>query len=366
MATNPMQKKARIAFISGVLVTLLVAAIAIALLYMKIRNQQEQLNEYGKSTQSIYVLSQDVKSGQILDSSMFIMKKAMKETIPSDATTDVMTMLQNATLVDTAGRTINSPTAEKNYYYYRFSGRETDYIIYKENDVEADMLQPGDRGYFYAGDNKTQRTDIEVAKTGAVIAKIAMKANTIITRNSIAVSDEITTDDLRKEEYNVIQLPVDLNPDEYVDVRLMLPNGQNYIVVSKKKVTIPSVNGEYLADTIQMNLTEEEILTLSCAIYENYKIQGSKLYATRYTEAGIQNAATKTYKPNNYVINLIKNNQNIVSDAKNALSERNNSDIDRALNQYGDEENLPEKVLEGTTNSKEARKNYLQTLPAVQ
>ena len=86
-----------------------------------------------------------------------------------------------------------------------------------------------------------------------------MGANTVLTSNLINRADQITTNDLRKEEYNVISLPVDLAPGEYIDVRLLLPNGQNYIVTSKKKVTIPVVNGQYLSDTIQMNLTEEEI-----------------------------------------------------------------------------------------------------------
>ena len=48
-------------------------------------------------------------------------------------------------------------------------------------------------------------------------------------------------------------------------------------VISKKRVEIPDVNGEYLTDTIQMDLAEEEILTLSSAIVEAYKIEKRKI-----------------------------------------------------------------------------------------
>lgn len=37
---------------------------------------------------------------------------------------------------------------------------------------------------------------------------------------------------------------------------------------------------------------------MSSAIVESYMVKGSKLYATRYVEAGTQEAATPTYLPN--------------------------------------------------------------------
>ena len=51
---------------------------------------------------------------------------------------------------------------------------------------------------------------------------------------------------------------------------------------------------------------------MSSAIVENFKTKGSKLYATRYTEAGMQDAATMTYYPNSDVQNAIQNDPNVV------------------------------------------------------
>ena len=196
-----------------------------------------------------------------------------------------------------------------------------------------------------------------------------MSANTVITSSLISRTEDITSDDLRKEEYNVISLPVDLAPGEYIDVRLMLPNGQNYIVVSKKKVSIPIVNGLYLSDTIQMNLTEEEIMVLSSAIVESFKTTGAKLYATRYTEAGMQEAATMTYYPNSDVQNAIQNDPNIVYKAIQGIlknREQIRKSIDSEVSKNEAEDGISTKSETSITSTQEQRKNYLQTLPITQ
>ena len=365
MATNPMQRKSRISFLLGMVTMLVIAAIIIIFLYMQIRNQKAKLDEYVQSSSNVYVLKQDVKSGQVLTPSMFEQRVVSKMAVPNDASTDIYSMLENAKIIDTEGREINAPSGEKNYYYYRFSGQDRDVVIYTGDNVPATSLKAGDRAYYYAGSNNTQKTEIQIAQVTGVVAKINMKANTVITKSAIEASDERVTKDLRKTEYNVISLPVDLQPDEYVDIRLTLPTGENYIVVSKKQVTIPMSNGVYLADTIQMNLTEDEILLMSAAIVERFQIDGSSLQATRYIEAGNQEEATVTYYPGNEVMNLIAKDPNIVKRSISGIqSERQTirDGINSALNKYGTEDNLKTKTEESEASTLEARKNYLNTL----
>ena len=306
MATNPMQRKARISFLLGMLVMLIIAAIIVALLFMQIQNKDKELEQYKETARIVYVLNQDVMSGQVLTPSLFSAKSIVSSAIPTDAITDLMD-LENAKIMDKNGNSINAPSGGKNYYYYRFAGKDKDFIIYKGDNEIATSLSAGDKVYYYSGDNNTGKTDVEIAQVDAIVAKIGLKANSIITKAMLVPSEEVTTKDLRKMEYNIISLPVDLGPEEYVDIRLVLPNGQNYIVLSKKQVGIPTVNGAYLPDTIQMNLTEEEILVMSCAIVENYEIQGAKLEAVRYIEAGLQEAATMTYYPTPEVQKAIQN-----------------------------------------------------------
>jgi len=241
--------------------------------------------------------------------------------------------------------------------------------LYLNGDKNSEVFKDEATGNYYTLKNNNK--DFIETTTAPVIAKIDAKANTIISQSLIARSNEIATDDVRQQEYNTVILPVDLVTGDYVDVRLQLPNGQDFIVASKKRVKIPDVAGEYLTDTVQMNLSEDEILSLSCAIVEAYKIEGAKLYATKYTEAGLQQASSPTYVVNNEVANLMESDPNIVDKAKNALSARYNSNnlkamreqyINNSLTQHGKEENYKTKVEESITSTQESRQKYLQSL----
>ncbi len=377
MATNPMQKKTRISFILGMLVMLVIAILVVALLYMKIQNQKKEIEKYQTTTRNVYTLTRDVKSGQVLTADMFMITPASTTVIPAGATGDIITTLSSYSLSTSDGRAIyyNPGTAGNSedptcYYVGTATDKHRIYVAGNNNeDVLATTLSAGGKAHFYAQENTKQgKTEIEVSEN-AVVAKVDMSAKTIITGSLISRSEEITTNDLRKEEYNVIALPVDLAPGEYVDIRLRMPDGQDYIVVSKKRVSIPVVNGQYLADTIQMNLTEEEIVILSSAIVENFKVAGSQLRATRYAEAGMQSAATMTYYPSNEVQALISSDPNIVRKAINGIRENRQAirdAINSAVSKYGEEDNVKSKTEESITSTEEARKNYLQSLPVVQ
>ena len=198
-----------------------------------------------------------------------------------------------------------------------------------------------------------------------------MNKNSIITIDMVSKSDEKTTNDLRKVEYNVLVLPSQLETGEYIDVRLSLPTGQDYIVVSKKQVEIPQINGVDSEDTIWLKLTENEIITMNSAIVDTFRTIGATLRVVTYTEAGIQDAATPTYVPTGEVMQLINSNPNIVQQAKQELVQRYMTDQERVrgninsnISSSGEDgkENLKTKIEESVTNSKENRKKYLESL----
>ena len=72
--------------------------------------------------------------------------------------------------------------------------------------------------------------------TESTVAKIDLGQGTILTQSMIVEADESVKDSLRIQEFNMLSLPADLETNDYVDIRLILPNGQDYIVVSKKRV----------------------------------------------------------------------------------------------------------------------------------
>jgi len=197
-------------------------------------------------------------------------------------------------------------------------------------------------------------------------------AGTIITNEMIAEKGELTAD-IRKQEYNMFVIPSQLTTGQYVDVRLRLPNGKDYIVVSHKRIEIPDYEGTQSATTVALNLGELEILTLSCAIVESYKISGSLLYVNQYIEPGLQTAATPTYIPDDDTINLIHRDPNCVEEARQALFKRNNdaanktavrNPINNGLNENSENatENAANALKEELQRAQEERQKYLEDL----
>lgn len=209
------------------------------------------------------------------------------------------------------------------------------------------------------------------ALTENSIAKIDLSKGMILTASMVAESDNPTTSDLRLQEYNMLRLESQIAQDDYIDVRLRLPNGLDYIVVSKKRVEIPQINGVDSENTIWIKLTEDETLAMSNAIVEAYKLEGAVLYTAKYVEPGTQEKATPTYIPSAEVVNLVTQNPNVVQEAKTAMYNRyqqftsNRNNINSQLGAV-DEDEAKSKVTSGTTTevttAQDQRKSYLDAL----
>ncbi len=314
MARNPMQKNARISFLIGVLVTLLITGIIIALLILQLTKITKEQNEEKAKLRNAYVLSQDINSGDEVSEDKLTTMIVSKDTIPSNALTSTELSEMAATF-----------------------------------------------------DN-----DGNLVKKINIIAKIDLKKGTILTSDMIAQDGEIAAD-IRRVEYNMIVIPSQLQTDKYVDIRLTLPNGQDLIVLSHKKIEIANIDGVDSLNTIWMNLNETEILTISCAIVESYKIEGSKLYATEYIDPGLQAAAIPTYLPDDATINLINKDPNCVAEAKQAIFQRNNdasqkgavrNPVNSGLNENADQatDNVVSKVEQEIQKTQEERQKYLEAL----
>ena len=223
-------------------------------------------------------------------------------------------------------------------------------------------------------------TDKNAAPTDAIkgtaltensIAKIDLSKGMILTASMVAESDSPITSDLRLQEYNMLRLESQIAQDDYIDVRLRLPNGLDYIVVSKKRVEIPQINGVDSENTIWIKLTEDETLAMSNAIVEAYKLEGAVLYTAKYVEPGTQEKATPTYIQSAEVVNLVTQNPNVVQEAKTAMYNRyqqftsNRNNINSQLGAV-DEDEAKSKVTTGTTTevttAQDQRKSYLDAL----
>lgn len=363
MATNPMKRKSNNAFLLGVLVTLLISACIIAFLLLQMKKMSEEISSEEDPLVNVIALTKNVQSGQEITDDMLKTLTIKKSMLPGDAESNY-DRFSNYKLTTADGKEIETLLDENNQavmYIINGTNKNDKTRLYKE-------VNSND---YYTLTNQNEKQYVKL-NTSALIAKINMAENTVLTLDMVAKSDETITDDVRRQEYNCIVLPLDLQTNNYIDVRLMLPNGQDFIVVAKKQVTVPlNTDGTTNEDTIWMNLSEDETLTMSSAIVEAFKITGAKLYATVYTDAGMQEPATPTYPVNAEATALIQNNPNILQEAKDKLYQRytqefqnmRNNEINQAIQAQEDADtNYQEQMQESITKSKEDRQKYLQTV----
>lgn len=355
MATNPMQRKARNSFLLGMLVMLIIAGLIIAFLVMQLMDKINKERTDAANMVNAYVLNQDVKSGQVITTDMLTLTPVNRTLVPSNATSD-LSVIQNYALQDKEG---NQITTQYN------NGNAIMYITIDNNRYQVG--QEENTGNFYIERNG-QREYLELDSV-PIVAKVDMNANTLITTDLISRGDSVVQDDVRKQEYNVVILPIDLTTGDYIDIRLMLPNGQDFIVVSKKEVEIPVVGDTDSLDTIWVNLSEDEILHMSSAIIDAAKINGAKLYATKYTEPGMQNAATPTYVVSAEASALLQSDPNVLESAMESIRNRynvalRNDYINNVISSQADQAdtNLQTNMEESITKSLEARQDYLDSL----
>lgn len=360
MASNPMQRKARNSFLLGMLVMLLISGVIIAFLFLQLTQQNKKVQEERGTMKKVYVLAQDVSSGQVITENMLKQIDLYSNSIPSNAIGDI-SIIENCALKDKEGNNI--------YTEYDKDGKNPKLYVTRNGKKTEIKQYEGTDNYYIT--NNGQEEEIKLDSV-PLIAKVSMKKNTIITTELLNKSDSVVQDDVRKQEYNMLVLPMDLTTGDYIDVRVMFPSGQDYIVVSKKEVEVPTVNGVDSEDTIWINLSEDEILHMSCAIIDAYQVKGSKIYVTKYTEAGMQEAAIPTFPINGTTSQLLQNDPNILEKAMNEIKSRysqiNSStlreNINNEINKQGEQaqSNIQTNMEESITNSKDTRKKYLDSL----
>ena len=316
MPVNPMQRRLRNSFLIGFLIALIIMALVVLALVYRMKGIEEEKNKIQALQKSMYVAAEDLVSGQSVTMDDFKKDKVQSSLDPS--------------------------------------------LVITQDDFEF-TNEAGELIEKFNADGSVKQKDM--------IMKINVPAGTIITKDMLADSTADMTSDQRIQEFNMILLPSQLKTGDYIDVRLSLPKGQDYIVLAKKKVLQSTETG------IWLKLSEEEILTINNAIVESYIIAGSKLYAIEYSEPGIQEAAEPTYPVNADVFNLMTYNPNIVETAKAALQNRyyaNNSAIatqrasviDPAVIENGGSSgtNVESKNQEEFSKIQSAREDYVSTL----
>ncbi|WP_051405134.1 SAF domain-containing protein [Bacillus cihuensis] len=174
--------------------------------------------------------------------------------------------------------------------------------------------------------NRAASKDLIASKillASGLYAKVDLKANSVLT-NATTYREEMLEKDVREIEYNFVVLPTKLKKEAFVDLRIQFPNGDDYILLSKKQVK------DLTDSTVWMNLNEGEILMMSSAIVDAY-MEEAKIYAVEYVDGYVQENSNVTYPVKANVRELITESPNIVSIAELNLEKQNRKRLEDQL-----------------------------------
>ena len=263
----------------------------------------------------------------------------------------------------------------------KFNEAYTSMVAVLKKDVIQGETITEDMLTFTRVHNSTVPTNTITEQVGSAVGKVAkysIAANVPLTENML--TDDVISSDVRSQEINSILMPSDLNQGECVDIRIMFPNGTDYIVLAQKIVN------KIENSTMWLELSEDERLIINSAIIDSYLNQGTKLYATKYVDQDAQikisddeatlaegyvkdeitkkaddikkasaddlttimfdliksyknyattvSRTTENYQPNSQVMSLMKSNSNILQEAKNKLSEEARKNMENSLSGY--------------------------------
>ena len=178
-------------------------------------------------------------------------------------------------------------------------------------------------------------TEQFVTDTSEIIGryfKIAVNPGTPILYNM--TMEEELDDTLRDRDVMLDRLTVGLAVGDYVDIRITMPYGDDYIVVPHKRVY--GIND----NSLKLYMTEYEWNVYQGALIDYFLNQeyGCTIYADRYVEPGIQQEAIAYYAVPTNIAALLQKNPNIVDKEGAASLNEWRESIEELLVIFRDEE----------------------------
>ena len=136
--------------------------------------------------------------------------------------------------------------------------------------------------------------------------KIAVNPGTPIMHDM--AMDEDLDDSTRIRDVCLDRMTVGLSVGDYIDIRITMPYGDDYVVLSHKRVY--AIN----ASSIQLYMSEYEWNVYQGALIDYFlnSAYGCTLYGDKYVEPGIQQEAIPFYAVPTNIAALLQKNPNIV------------------------------------------------------
>jgi hypothetical protein len=134
---------------------------------------------------------------------------------------------------------------------------------------------------------------------------------TSLTPGSLLLADLVMEDKLDPSMrlYDIVtdENPLGLKPGTYVDVRISMPFGEDFIAMSHKRVY--AINNGIL----KLAVNEQDIHTYNSMLVDKILYPGTRIYAVEYLEPGSQQPASKYYPVSKNVLAIAEKDPNLLS-----------------------------------------------------
>lgn len=112
------------------------------------------------------------------------------------------------------------------------------------------------------------------------------------------------------------QYTIERREGEYYDIRYQDQNGNDYIVLSKKRLY------KDYGTVLNFKLNEKELQLYNSALIDRYLDPSGLLYMTKYVEPALQEQAIEYYSPRENIITIMEQNPNKIQMAKDEMIAR--------------------------------------------
>lgn len=186
--------------------------------------------------------------------------------------------------------------------------------------------------------NDTFATHEEIV---GLYSKIAITPGTPITQDMVMTEDLL--DSSREVDITGNRWPIGLKVGDFVDLRITYPRGEDYIVLSHKRVL------DIVDQTLKVHMTEEEQNLYQSALVDFYlsRDYGTDLYLTKYIEPGIQEPAKVFYSVPANIAASLQYNPNIVDQAQVAVTGALRASIEEARRQFNEDDDSGSLIKSG-------------------
>ena len=148
------------------------------------------------------------------------------------------------------------------------------------------------------------------------------------------VTDETFEQDTRVVEVGVAQLMLDQQLNDFVDIRIMFPDGSDYIVIPKLRIKEMSLEN----NLFYANMGEDQIITLASATIDAFTVTGTKIYITKYVQANMQDESKPNYPVKPETLALMQTDPNILRRAQETLNAEARAELEYRLSQLTEDE----------------------------